>query len=85
MGRHIVVLGNCQTGGLMASLAAMLPGDRVDGAMWLGAEPEELGGLLATADVLVTSVAREEAAAVLDRHGSSAEVIVVPALYFTAL
>lgn len=85
MGRHIVVLGNCQTGGLQAGLGAMLPDDRVDGAMWLGHEPPELPELLTTADVLVTSVARDEAQALLARHGSAAELLIVPAIYFTGL
>lgn len=85
MGRHIVVLGNCQTGGLRAGLGAMLPDDRVDGAMWLGQEPDELAGLLETTDVLVTSVARDEAQTVLDRYRSTAELLVVPAIYFTGL
>lgn len=85
MGRHIVVLGNCQTGALRATLSAMLPQDRVDAAMWMGSEPEELGDLLTTTDVLVTSVPRDVAEAVLARHGSAARVIAVPTIYFAAL
>src|SRR5690606_3174847 len=74
-----------QTGGLHASLAAMLPDDEVLSTMWLGHEPADLAELLPSADVLVTTATRDEAAALVGRHGSSAQVFVVPSLYFTAL
>src|SRR5690606_9621584 len=83
--RRIVVMSNCQTGGLHASLAAMLPDDEVLSTMWLGHEPADLAELLPSADVLVTTATRDEAAALVGRHGSSAQVFVVPSLYFTAL
>ncbi|MEO6988248.1 MAG: WcbI family polysaccharide biosynthesis putative acetyltransferase [Aquihabitans sp.] len=85
MGRQIVVMSNCQTGGLHATLAGMLPDDTVRSTMWLGHEPADLAELLPGADVLVTTATREEANELVARHGSSAEIFVVPSLYFRAL
>lgn len=85
MGRQIVVMSNCQTGALHAALAGMLPDDTIRSTMWLGHEPADLAALLPDADVLVTSAFRDEAAALVAKHRSSAEVIVVPSLYFPAM
>lgn len=82
MARNVVVMSNCQTGGLSAALTQMLPGDHVDATMWLGTPPEDLGRLLDGADVFITSLSRPEAIEVLARHGCSARLIVVPSLYF---
>jgi hypothetical protein len=85
MDRQIVVMSNCQTGGVTASLRAMLPDDHVEPVMWLGREPDELAELLTRTDVLVTSLDRATATAILDRHGVSPVLIVIPTLYFTGL
>ena len=84
MGRQIVVMSNCQTGGLRATLAAMLPDDTVHSTMWLGHEPDDLADLLPDADVLVTTATRDEVADLLARHRSAAQAFVVPSLYFRA-
>lgn len=85
MGRNILILGNCQTGGLWASLAAMLPDDSIDATMWLGTEPPDLAERLQGVDVLVTTLDRETATDLLGVHGSSARLIVVPSLLFFGL
>lgn len=82
MGRDILILGNCQTGGMWSSLAAMLPDDRVDATMWLGTEPPDLAERLEGVDVLVTTLDRPTATALLEAHDSSADLIVVPSLLF---
>jgi len=83
--RNILIMGNCQTGGLWSSLAAMLPGDRIDATMWLGVEPPDLAEKLDGVDVLVTTAEREVAQELVTRHGSHAEVVVVPSLLFFGL
>lgn len=82
MQRNVVVMSNCQTGGLAATLRQMLPDDRVDATMWLGFPPTDLDELVARADVLVTSLERDEAGRLLAERGSSAQLVIVPSLYF---
>lgn len=84
MARNIVVMSNCQTGGLHAALAAMLPADRVTSLAWLGAEPPGLRSLLADADVWVCSVPRAVAESIAAEAGVSPRIIVVPTIWFPA-
>ena len=71
MSRRIVVMSNCQTGGLYASLAGMLPDDEILPIAWLGFEPEGLRDLLSTADAWVSSLPRAESQAILADMGSA--------------
>lgn len=84
MARKIVVMSNCQTGGLHAALAAMLPGDHVTSLAWLGTEPPELRAELADADVWVCSIPRELAGSIAAETGASPQIIVVPTIWFPA-
>lgn len=82
MGRRIVVMSNCQTGGLYAALGAMLPTDEILPIAWLGTEPPGLRELLADADVFVSSLTRPESEALLTASGSRARLIPVPVIWF---
>lgn len=82
MGRRIVVMSNCQTGGLYAALGAMLPDDEIQPIAWLGVEPPGLRELLAGADVFVSSLTRPESEALLAASGSTAALIPVPVIWF---
>jgi hypothetical protein len=82
MARRIVVMSNCQTGGLYAALGAMLPDDEILPIAWLGVEPPGLRELLATADVWVTSLPRAESEALLAEVGGTALVVPVPVIWF---
>lgn len=82
-GRRIVVMSNCQLGGLHAALSAMLPDDQVLAVPYHGVEPPELATLLPDADVWVSSYHPTEARPILDRLGSRAELVSVPLLLFT--
>ncbi|MEZ5177726.1 MAG: WcbI family polysaccharide biosynthesis putative acetyltransferase [Acidimicrobiales bacterium] len=84
MGRNIVVMSNCQTGGLHAALAAMLPDDQVTSLAWLGAEPAGLRPLLADADVWVCSIPRSQAEAIAADCGAAPRIVVVPTVWFPA-
>jgi len=84
MARKILVMSNCQTGGLRAALAGMLPDDEVEALAWLGAEPPGLRPKLAEADAWVCSIPREQAEALAAEVGSSAQIIVVPTVWFSA-
>ncbi len=81
--RRIVVMSNCQLGGLHAALSAMLPDDEVVAVPYHGHEPQELAELLPDADVWVSSYHPSEARPILDRLGSRAELVSVPLLLFT--
>jgi hypothetical protein len=82
-GRRIVVMSNCQLGGLHAALSAMLPDDEVLAVPYHGVEPPELATLLPDADVWVSSYHPTEAGPILERLGSRAELVSVPLLLFT--
>ncbi len=82
-GRRVVVMSNCQLGGLHAALSAMLPDDDVVAVPYHGVEPPELADLLPDADVWVSSYHPTEARPILDRLGSRAQLISVPLLLFT--
>ena len=82
-GRRVVVTSNCQLGGLHAALSAMLPGDDVIAVPYLGVEPPELEHLLPDAHVWVSSLHPNEARPILERLGSSAELVSIPLLLFT--
>lgn len=84
MGRRIVVMSNCQTGGLHAALAAMLPDDEVEALAWLGVEPPGLAERLRGADAWVCSIPREQAEAIASSCGSDARIVVVPTIWFSA-
>lgn len=84
MARKILVMSNCQTGGLRAALAGMLPNDEVEALAWLGVEPAGLRPKLAAADVWVCSIPRAQAEALVAEVGSTAEIIVVPTVWFPA-
>lgn len=83
MGRRILVTSNCQTGGLFTTLSAMLPGDSLNQIAWLGAEPAGLRELLSDTDIWVCSVPRDQAQAMLHAVGSRAELMIIPAVWFT--
>ena len=82
MGRRIVIMSNCQTGGLYASLGGMLPDDEHLPIAWLGTEPEGLRDLLSIADVFVSSLPRAESEALLEAAGSRALLVPVPVIWF---
>ena len=82
MGRRIVIMSNCQTGGLYAALGGMLPDDEHLPIAWLGTEPEGLRDLLSIADVFVSSLPRAESEALLAAAGSRARLIPVPVIWF---
>ena len=84
MARKIVVMSNCQTGGLHAALAAMLPADHVSSLAWLGTEPPGLRAELVGADVWVCSIPRAQAEAIAGEAGLSPQIIVVPTIWFPA-
>jgi hypothetical protein len=84
MARKIVVMSNCQTGGLHAALAAMLPGDHVVSLAWLGTEPAGLRDALVGADVWVCSIPREQAEVIAADAAVSPQIIVVPTIWFPA-
>ena len=84
MARKILVMSNCQTGGLRAALAAMLPNDHVEALAWLGSEPAGLRPKLAEADAWVCSIPRPHAEALAAEVGSRAQIIVVPTVWFPA-
>lgn len=80
--RQIVVMSNCQTGGLHASLAAMLPDDVITPIAWLGTEPEYLRAVLGFADVWVSSLPRAQSEALAAEVGCRAEIIPIPTIWF---
>lgn len=83
MGRRIVVMSNCQTGGLYAALGGMLPDDEVLPIAWLGVEPEGLRNVLASADVWVSSLPRAQSEALLHEIGRpTLPLITVPVVWF---
>ena len=82
MGRRIVIMSNCQTGGLYAALGGMLPDDEHLPIAWLGTEPEGLRDLLSIADVFVSSLSRAESEALLAASNSRARLIPVPVIWF---
>lgn len=84
MPRRILVMSNCQTGGLHATLAGMLPDDDVEAMLWLGVEPPDLRERLAGADVWVCSIPRDQAEAIAAEVGSAARIFVVPTVWFPA-
>lgn len=84
MARNILVMSNCQTGGLHAALAAMLPADHITSLAWLGAEPHGLRAELAEVDVWVCSIPREQAEDIAAAAGVAPQIIVVPTVWFPA-
>lgn len=84
MGRTIVVMSNCQTGGLSATIDALFPDDRIVPIAWLGREPPGLRDLLADADAWVCSLPRDDAEALLAASGSRAQLVLVPTIWFPA-
>lgn len=61
MSRNIVVMGDCQTGGVAAALSLMLPADAITGEPWSRreADSERIVSALRGADVVVTSIPRD--------------------------
>jgi polysaccharide biosynthesis acetyltransferase WcbI-like protein len=83
--RKIVVSSNCQTGGIAAAIAAMLPHDRVVAAPHTGADAsrQALRRELDNADVWVTSAERRQIDD-LAQHVRDAKVMRVPKIFFRA-
>ena len=85
MGRRIVVMSNCQTGGLYAALGGMLPDDEVLPIAWLGTEPEGLRDLLTVADAWVSSLHRAQSQELLGEIGRpDLPLYTVPVVWFPA-
>lgn len=82
MGRRVVVVNNCQLGGVYASLAGMLPDDTIVPVMWWGTEAPELREHLPTADVLVSCMPREDSQAIIDDLGVDVELVTMPLIWF---
>lgn len=86
MSRKIVVLANCQTGGLAASLGLMSPGDDIRPVSWNPA-PEALKRAAedaAGADLVVTSIPANVEATLRTEHGyRPAATLKIPSLFFT--
>ncbi|MFN8052306.1 MAG: WcbI family polysaccharide biosynthesis putative acetyltransferase [Acidimicrobiales bacterium] len=82
--QRILVLGNCQTAGIAATLRCSLPGADVVPMMWPGRVTPDIVALAARADVVVTTIGYDAGAALLTSAASSARLIVVPQIYFAA-
>ena len=84
MGRKIVVSSNCQTGGLAAALAAMLPDDSIRPEPWIGddASEVELRRALVGADVWVTAADPGSVRELVGDGSSSPRVLAVPRVLF---
>ena len=80
--RRVLVMSNCQTGGLAATLRAIAPDHEVRQLMWTGVEPSRLRALVADADVFVTSMPRDLAHEVIAATSSAAQLIIVPQIFF---
>jgi hypothetical protein len=85
MGRKIVVSSNCQTGGLTAAIAAMLPADTAVPCPWVGDDASEhvLREELRDADAWVTAAERGMGDEFLP-NGRSVTVVRVPRILFGA-
>lgn len=83
-GRRILVLANCQTGGLTSCLSLFLPKDVVSGLSWdAGKGQAEVADAAAESDVVVTNAPPEILARLADEHGfDEAKCLVVPSLFF---
>lgn len=83
--QKIVVLANCQTGGLTACLDLLFPDADVSGLHW-GLAQEALAacrGAIAGADVVITSAPEDFRTALLAGHeGRPPQVVQVPSLFF---
>jgi hypothetical protein len=84
MGRTIVVSSNCQTGGVAAALAALLPHDHVDAVPCDGpqVDRQHLEACVRAADVWVTSASPDVQEMVLG--GGRPEVVRMPRVVFDA-
>jgi hypothetical protein len=83
-GRKIVVSSNCQTGGLVSALTAMLPDDSFTPVACAGEQssPEALRGAVSDCDVWVTALDATAARDVLD--GRDPVVVHIPMIFFRA-
>jgi len=85
-GRKILVLANCQVGGLTACLDMFLPRDSVTGFHWTFTDQgrADAAAAAADADLVVTSAPAELRAQMAAEHGfDEAKCLVVPSLHFT--
>lgn len=90
-GRRVLVLANCQTGGLTASLSLFLPHDTVTGMSWEagrgGPEAEvahmaEVAEAARAADVIITSAPPEYRDWLMGDYGVDEKFLVVPSIFF---
>ena len=85
-GRRILVLANCQTGGLTACLDLLLPKDIISGQSWSVTEKGRADAVAAAAeaDVVVTSAPTELRARMAEEHGfDESKCLVVPSIHFS--
>lgn len=82
MHRYLIVMSNCQTGGLDAALSAMFPDDTTIPIAWLDGEPEYLRTHVQGAQIWVSSLPRPDAEALREEVGGTAAIVPVPLLWF---
>lgn len=84
-GRRILVLANCQTGGLTACLSFFLPKAIVSGLAWSETEKGREAGAAAAAqaDIVVTSAPPELRAKMAAKYGfDESKCLIVPSIFF---
>lgn len=85
-GRKILVLANCQTGGLTACLDLFLPRDTVTGLHWFYSSEGKAAAAAAAADadVVVTSAPEDLRAQMTAEHGfDQSKCLIIPSIHFT--
>lgn len=84
-GKRILVLANCQTGGLSACLTTLLPSALVSSAHWSETDEgvERSAQAAAEADIVITSAPKRLVEVLADRHGfDRSKVFRIPSIFF---
>lgn len=84
-GRKILVIANCQTGGLTACLDIFMPGDNVTGQHWFDTAEARasMAAAAAEADIIVTSAPPElRAQMTVDHDFDESKCLIIPSIHF---
>lgn len=84
-GKRVLVLANCQTGGLTACLDLLLPNNSVSGEYWSDTDKARAQAAAAAtqADVVVTSAPAALRARLVEDHGfDEAKCLTLPSIHF---
>lgn len=85
-GDRVLVLANCQTGGLTSCLSLLMPNVSVIGMHWLDTDGamEAASVAASEADVVITSAPLGLRQAIAERHGfDDDKVMIIPSIYFS--